>query len=133
MNSFGAKSKRELLGVHSDLVICTTTTLLDPALEYDFTVFDGLRTEVEQTENVRRKVSWTMNSMHLPQVDGFAWAVDLVPIINGNLSWDNADEAFKQIADAMFRAAKHHNIEIEWGFKMWQKDKPHFQLKRVPT
>jgi D-alanyl-D-alanine carboxypeptidase-like protein len=42
-------------------------------------VVDTLRTKAEQEVNLRRGVSRTMNSKHLPDKDGFAHAIDLCP------------------------------------------------------
>jgi len=51
----------------------------------DFAVHDGLRRIEEQREYVARGVSQTMASKHLPQADGYAHAVVLVPWIGGRL------------------------------------------------
>jgi peptidoglycan L-alanyl-D-glutamate endopeptidase CwlK len=80
----------------------------------DFTVFDGARTLEEQREYVRRGVSWTMDSKHLPQEDGYAHAVDLVPIINGRLRWDSI-EAFQIVSKHMRTAAALHRVPLVWG------------------
>lgn len=142
---FGTNSVAELCGVHPELTICSTETLiLVSNAGEDFSVFDGLRTLAEQRRNIRRGVSWTMKSYHLPQVDGMSWAVDLVPYINGRLMWDanhieNAserakiqkriDKTFLLIGQGMLDTAKKHGFEIEWGWQLWGKDKPHFQLR----
>lgn len=84
--TLGSASRRELADVHPSL-----TTLVEEAItltEQDFGVHDGLRTEAEQREYVRRGVSKTMNSKHMKQADGFGHAVDLVPYINGKLRWE---------------------------------------------
>lgn len=129
---FGYKSRRELVGVHSDLVIVVATALT--TCPVDFAVFDGMRTPAEQQENIRKGVSWTMNSRHLT-----GHAVDLVPIVDGRLSWDDPedperqariDRAFDEIKGAMADAAARHNVPIQWGFAMWKKDKPHYQLPK---
>jgi peptidoglycan L-alanyl-D-glutamate endopeptidase CwlK len=107
----GKHSLRELKGVHPDLV-----KLVKLAIKYtdqDFTVHDGLRTIEEQTEYVRRRVSRTMKSLHLPQDDGYGHAVDLVPYINGKLRWEL--DACYGIAEAMRRAADELGIKVVWG------------------
>jgi len=139
MLRFGYKSRRELKGVHADLVIVTTTALIRLPHHHkdaDFTVFDGVRSKAEQRENIRTGVSWTMDSLHLPQRDGFAHAVDLVPYFDGRLWWDSkasqiqarVDRMFAAIATAMAEAADVHDVAIQWGHDLWGKDKPHFQL-----
>jgi peptidoglycan LD-endopeptidase CwlK len=136
LNRLGYKSRRELVGVHPDMIIVTVTAIINLPKGLDATVFDGLRTLPEQRENLRRGVSKTLKSKHLPQADGYGHAVDIVPIINGQLAWDSKDaatqklidEAFADISDQMHAAADLHDIEIESGYKLWGWDKPHFQL-----
>jgi peptidoglycan LD-endopeptidase CwlK len=136
LNRLGYKSRRELVGVHPDMIIVTVTAIINLPKGLDATVFDGLRTLPEQRENLRRGVSKTLKSKHLPQADGYGHAVDIVPIINGQLAWDSKDaatqklidEAFADISDQMHAAADLHDIEIESGYALWGWDKPHFQL-----
>ena len=106
---FSQKSLRELQGVNSLLVKCVTNALLYYTTQ-DFMVFDGLRTEEEQRELVRRGASRTMNSKHL-----VGRAVDLVPIIGGVPKWDWTGCA--KIAFAMDQAATELDIahRITWG------------------
>ena len=118
------------------MIIVTVTAIINLPKGLDATVFDGLRTLPEQRENLRRGVSKTLKSKHLPQADGYGHAVDIVPIINGQLAWDSKDavtqklidKAFADISDQMLAAADLHDIEIESGYKLWGWDKPHFQL-----
>ena len=133
---FGTNSLNELQGVRAELVIASTETLIVLADNgFDMSVFDGLRTEAEQRKNIRRGVSWTMKSLHLPQADGYSWAVDLVPYINGRLMWDNPDpkiqkridKCFFFIGEGMLGSAKKHGFHLDWGWQLWGKDKPHFQ------
>jgi peptidoglycan LD-endopeptidase CwlK len=139
LNRLGYKSRRELIGVHPDMIIVTVTAIINLPKGLDATVFDGLRTLPEQRENLRRGVSKTLKSKHLPQADGYGHAVDIVPIINGQLAWDSKDavtqklidKAFADISDQMLAAADLHDIEIESGYKLWGWDKPHFQLGKV--
>lgn len=139
MNRLGYKSRRELIGVHPDLIIVTVTAIINLPEGLDATVFDGLRTLAEQRDNLRRGVSKTLKSKHLPQADGYGHAVDIVPIIDGKLAWDSKDaavqnridDAFESIMIEMLAAAELHGIEVEWGFRLWGWDKPHFQLGKV--
>jgi len=126
---FGAGSKRELDGVHSHLVILVTETLLLSPV--DFAVFDGIRTLDEQRGNIRRGVSWTLQSRHLT-----GHAVDLVPYIDGRLTWSETS-AFITIGGLMRSAAKRHGIAIKWGALKkyggdWsiKNDMAHFELDR---
>lgn len=74
----------------------------------DFEVIEGLRTKERQRQLVNSGASQTMKSKH---IDGKA--VDLTPLINGNISWDW--KYFYPIAEAMRKAAKELNVKIRWG------------------
>jgi peptidoglycan L-alanyl-D-glutamate endopeptidase CwlK len=108
------RSMDRLEGVHPDMVKCVTS-----AINYskvDFGVICGTRTKSQQAELVKSGASQTMNSKHLPQeVDGFSHAVDLMAYVNdgsgSRASWELNDD----IADAMAKAAKTHNVAIKWG------------------
>lgn len=115
----GAGSLKELTGVHPRLVdVVQRAIKISPV---DFGVHDGLRTEAEQREYVKRGVSQTMNSMHRKQADGLGHAVDLVPYINGKLRWEW--DPIYDIAAAVAQALKDHNeqcdgqkpLVIRWG------------------
>jgi len=119
--TLGNKSRAELAGVHPKLV-----ALVERAIQLsaqDFSVHDGLRTEAEQREYVRRGVSKTMASQHMKQADGFGHAVDLVPFINGQLRWEW--KPIYQIAAAVRAAAVELGVDLIWG-GVW--DRPFEQL-----
>lgn len=102
----GEKSKKELVGVHPDLV-----AVVEKAIEItpqDFSVHDGMRTLEEQKELVRSGASKTLKSRHLS-----GHAVDLVPYINGKLRWEW--DPIYQIAEAVRTAARELEIPIRWG------------------
>ena len=109
--SLGAKSLAELTGVHPRLVAVVKRAI--QLTDQDFSVHDGLRTEAEQREYVRRGVSKTMNSMHMKQRDGFGHAVDLVPYINGQLRWEW--KPIFVIAAAVHAAALEVDVPLVWG------------------
>lgn len=109
--TLGAKSLAELAGVDPRLVKVVKRAIeISPQ---DFSVHDGLRTEAEQTELVRKGASQTMNSMHRKQADGFGHAVDLVPYINGKLRWEW--DAIYPIAAAVKFAAAEMHVNVRWG------------------
>lgn len=112
----GAVSRANLAGVHPDLVRVVEAAIAASA--QDFRVHQGLRTRAEQRAMVARGVSWTMDSRHLRQADGFAHAVDLVPWIDGALSWDWP--ACRRIAWAMAAAADALHVGLRWG-GVWDK------------
>lgn len=109
--TLGNKSRLELNGVHPKLVAVVERAI--EITEQDFSVHDGLRTIEEQREYVRRGVSWTMNSMHRVQPDGFGHAVDLVPWINGKLRWEWKPSYV--IAAAVRQAASKVDVPLIWG------------------
>ncbi len=122
------RSLARLAGVHPDLV-----KVVERAIEItanDFTVTCGVRTEKEQAENVKKGVSKTMKSKHLPQPDGYSHAVDLAPLVDGKPSW-NWGRPYDDVSSAMKRAAAELGVAIQWGGD-WKrfKDGPHYELVR---
>lgn len=102
----GAKSLRELEGVHVELV-----AVVKRAIELtvqDFAVHDGRRTLKEQQEMVAKGVSQTLDSRHLS-----GHAVDLVPYVNGQLRWEW--DPIYRIADAVRMAANELGTPLRWG------------------
>jgi peptidoglycan LD-endopeptidase CwlK len=121
MRRFSERSKRNLQGVHPDLVAVMQKALQEAPL--DFAVIEGLRTHSRQRELVDRGASKTMNSRHLT-----GHAVDIVPLDhNGNISWDWP--LYHKLAPAVKKAAAELGVKIEWGGD-WRsfKDGPHWQL-----
>lgn len=127
---FGARSRRELDGVHADLVAVTELALKKSLI--DFAVTDGLRTPEEQAEYLRTGASTTKRSRHLT-----GHAVDLVACLpNGKISY--AKPLMLQIKEAMFAAAAELKVPLRWGGD-WDGDPstphdlvdmPHFELPR---
>lgn len=107
----GKKSLAELAGVEADLVRVVKRAI--EITEQDFSVHDGVRTEAEQRENVRRGASKTMKSKHLE-----GRAVDLVPYINGQLRWEWPP--IYRIAVAVQQARKELGVDLIWG-GVWDK------------
>jgi peptidoglycan L-alanyl-D-glutamate endopeptidase CwlK len=111
MYNLGHQSEENLVGVHPDLV-----RIVRLAIQFttqDFQVHDGLRLLAEQEANIAKGVSWTKHSRHLAQADGYGHAVDLVPVINGDLTWDW--HGCYKIAYAMQKAARANAIPLIWG------------------
>jgi peptidoglycan L-alanyl-D-glutamate endopeptidase CwlK len=114
--AFGSKSKLNLKGVHPALVRVAERAIA--LSEQDFMVHDGLRTMAEQRANVASGASQTLDSKHLPQGDGLAHAVDLVPWIGGAPKWDWP--AIYVIAEAVHQAAKELGTQMVWG-AVWDR------------
>ena len=105
------RSLDRLEGVHPALV-----TVVKEAIGYtnvDFGVTCGLRTIEEQEKLVAAGKSQTMNSLHLPQEDGYSHAVDLVAYIGSDVAWEL--NLYDDIADAMAHAAAQNNVNVLWG------------------
>ena len=116
--ALGAKSKAKLVGVHPDLVKIVNRAI--QLTTQDFTVHDGVRTLAQQKQLVARGASKTLKSRHLPQADGYGYAVDLVPYINGQLRWEW--EPIYHIACAVDQAATELGFanKLVWG-GVWDK------------
>lgn len=116
----GKRSKDNLKGVHPDLV--KVVELAIQRTKQDFVVIEGLRTKERQAELLKKGATRTLNSRHLT-----GHAVDMVPWVNGNVSWDW--KFYSEIRSAMMQAAGELGVEIEWGGN-WDsfKDGPHWQL-----
>lgn len=118
------RSLDRLTGVHPDLVKVVKSAI--QISEYDFMVVEGLRTKEKQSEYVKKGLSKTMNSRHL-----IGQAVDLAPIENGAIDWNNTKGQFDAVAKAMKQAAKELNVSLTWGGNWKMVDKPHFQIEGV--
>lgn len=110
---FGSASLKRLGTCHPTLIAVAKRAI--QITTQDFTVFEGVRTVERQRELMRRGVTRTMNSKHLPQADGMSHAYDLVPWIDGKPVWDW--EGCYRIAYAVDRAATEQGVasRIRWG------------------
>ncbi len=113
----------KLSGVHPDLVKVVKRAIeLTPI---DFKVLEGVRTLATQKAYLARGVTTTLKSRHLT-----GHAVDLVPIVDGKVTWDW--KFYHKLAPIIKQAAKEVGTPIEWGGD-WKsfKDGPHWQLPRA--
>lgn len=120
--SWSERSKKELVGIHADLLrVCEKTLQISP---HDFIITDGKRTIQEQKEHVRRGASKTMNSRHL-----YGLAVDFAALIGGKVRFEWA--YMQPIAESFKLAARELNIPVVWGGD-WRsfKDGCHIELDR---
>jgi peptidoglycan L-alanyl-D-glutamate endopeptidase CwlK len=116
------KSLKRLEGVDAHLV-----KVIKRAIEItpiDFVVIEGLRTKERQAYLLQKGATKTMNSRHIT-----GHAVDIAPIVNGQVSWDW--EHYRPLAVAVKQAAKDVGVVVEWGGE-WKSfpDGPHWQLPR---
>ena len=110
---WGPRSLTNMYGIHPDL-----RTVMNHALSVstvDMSVIEGLRSEERQRKLVAQGKSQTMKSRHLT-----GHAVDVVPWVNGQITWDW--DFYYPMADAIMKAAKSTNIPIRWGGNWHVKD-----------
>lgn len=100
-------------------------------------IIDTLRTREEQKVNVANGVSWTMNSLHLPQPpSNLALAYDLCPYeiyqMDGpdKLNWDDDHRDWQIIGNIGL------NLGLKWGLikkikgKEFRYDLGHFEFRK---
>jgi peptidoglycan L-alanyl-D-glutamate endopeptidase CwlK len=116
----GSRSLARLEGVHPDLVRIVKKAA--DISDLDFTVLEGLRTVERQKQLFAQKATQTMNSRHIT-----GHAVDLAPMIGGEISWDWP--LYHRLAKIVKGAAAVERLPIQWGgdFRTF-KDGPHWEL-----
>jgi len=116
----GQRSLSRLEGVHPDLVrvVKKAAALSD----LDFTVLEGIRSVERQKQLVSQGASRTMNSRHIT-----GHAVDLAPMIAGEVRWDWP--LYHKLAKIIKSAAADEKVPLQWGGD-WRafKDGPHWEL-----
>ncbi|NBM54750.1 M15 family metallopeptidase [Proteus vulgaris] len=117
------RSQKNLEGVDQDLVQVVNLALTFS--EYDFVVIEGVRSLARQKELMKEGKSKTLNSRHLT-----GHAVDIVPLVNGEIPWQDWS-AFESVSKAMKKAAYQLNARINWGGDWVSfRDGPHYELCR---
>lgn len=119
-------SEAKLVGVHPDLAKVIRRAAKSSAL--DFRVIEGPRTLERQKQLLKIGASKTLNSRHLKAGKlNVSHAVDVVPMVNGKISWDWP--LYHKLAPIIKAAAKAEKVPLEWGGD-WKtfKDGPHWQL-----
>lgn len=140
MNKFSTRSLTNLKGLHPDLIRLMHEAI--KACPIDFTITEGVRTDERQKELYaigRTKPGRIVTSCdgikkksnHQIQADGFGYAVDLYPFVNGKLLVTEKETVsyLIKIAAHIKQTAKNMNIKITWGGD-WKTpyDPPHFEL-----
>lgn len=150
--SFGTASSSQLATLHHDLQI-----ILGDAIEiFDFSIHQGSRTVEEQIRNIRKGVSKTLDSRHIPRnQDGEydpnakGMAADCLPYTKGVNPWPQDDDPrkirqkkahrFYYLQGIFLTIAHRHDIEViqgvDWDmdgnfFDQSFDDLPHIQLAR---
>lgn len=128
MYYLGTRSKRQMVGMNPILAFAVTMAI--KRTEQDFGIFDkgGVRAEKDHADMYAQgrtkpgpKVTWTLNSNHCS-----GNAVDLVAVVNGKPTWE--EKYYKEIEIAMKSVIKDYDLPIRWGFDLWGKDLPHWQM-----
>lgn len=117
------RSELTLNGVHPDLAkVMRHAPQIQP-----FIVIHGLRTLAEEKVYVAKGDSTTLHSRHLPNLAGFACAVDVACLVDGHVNWNTP--AFIALSKIIKSVAKELDIPVEWGGD-WHdlKDFGHYQL-----
>lgn len=132
-----------LKGVKPELVEAAVHTIKKAPFKVQ--VSETIRTKARQDElyaqgrtKPGKVVTWTKNSKHMVQADGFGHAVDLVPIVDGTVPWNDKTK-FAKIAELMAEGSEG-KIRIRWGgdwnengsyldeVKRGSYDGPHFEV-----
>lgn len=131
MYKFGKRSLSCQVGVHPDLVRVVNKAMSLQIM--DFTIYYGVRTPEEQEKLYQQGrttpgpiVTWTKNSYHLAQDDGYGHAMDIAPY---PVDWGNSLR-FARLAGIIQACAVLEGVDIEWGGIWKNRDLPHFQLRR---
>lgn len=122
MFKFSQRSRNNLKGVHPHLVAIMERAIA--ITEIDFVIIEGLRTQQRQNELVKLGASQIMNSRHIT-----GHAVDIVPLLNGEIRWDWP--LYAKLIPFIKQAARDCRYPVECGYD-WKKfrDAPHIQLPR---
>lgn len=137
MAKFSNRSKSALVGVHPILVGIMYAAIENTPV--DFTIIEGVRTVAQQQAHYAKGRTVAGNkvtnadgikikSEHQPKADGFGYAVDLYPFVNGIVQVNDASN-LKVIAKHIKEVATSRGYTIEWGGDWKMKDYPHFSLK----
>lgn len=90
--------------------------------EYQNSLYDQGRT---RPGNI---VTWTRKSNHIIDKDlGYGFAFDVVPYVGGRYLWQERECAI--LAAIIYKSAAELNVQLDWGYALWDKDMPHFQKK----
>lgn len=113
-HAFGKSSRANLRGVLPSLV--SVAELAIKLCPYDGTVLagGGLRELAAQKQYVANGTSWTLNSRHLKQADGYSHAIDLIALTDGKIDWQNMT-AFRAMAEAVQTASAILSVPVRQG------------------
>ncbi len=127
MYSFGERSERNLTGVHPDIIRVLRKAISLGVI--DFSVIEGVRTLARQKQLYAQGrtteghiVTWTLNSRHIKQPDGYGHAVDLAPY---PIDWQNEDK-FWMLRGLIMGVARMEGVDLR--YLKTNSDLPHYEL-----
>lgn len=127
---YSRSSTQKLESCHYDLQLMAREMLAMDII--DIVVICGRRNRKEQNAAYPKfsNVQWP-NSKHNAIPPKLSNAIDLAPIINGKIPWNEDDEGFEYwyILGGMAMAiAKKHSLKIKWGYYFKKLvDLPHYE------
>ena len=135
--SLSRRSRERLNGVHPSLIALIDYALLDSPFDFGIPRDGGARTEQRHRElyaigrtidTHKAKVTWTLNSKHRIQADGYGHAFDIYAYVDGKASWKL--KYIDAIGKHILKCADELGVKVQWGItvKGIHKDKGHFQL-----
>lgn len=143
MYSFGKSSLAKLKGVAPKLVSVMMEAIITSP--FDFTITDGVRSINEQRALyaqgrtkpgpiVTQRDGVRLKSNHQPKDNGYGYAVDIYPYVDGKIDFNDRAGRMNKIADNIKRVAAKQGVKVIWGGD-WTVahdglvDRPHFELR----
>ena len=119
---------KQLIGMNPILSFAVLKAIEITAQDFGILNKGGVRTDAEQAELYAQgrttsgnRVTWTRNSKHQS-----GNAVDIVAFVDGKPNWET--KYYTEIEIAMKRVIRDYALDIDWGFDLWGKDYPHWQI-----
>lgn len=114
----GSKSLANMSPLHPNLIFVVKKAITLTTVDFGVPSTGGGRTAQEQNvlfkQGVTTKDGFKKKSNHQIKADGFGYAVDCVPWIDG--AWEHEDwEPVYFVASAMSKAANILKTKIKWG------------------
>jgi len=130
--ALGRQSQLNLVGVHPAVVkVVLYAIQITP---YDFGILRGVTTPEKQAKLVASGASLTLDSYHLPQPDGYGYAIDFGVYVDGQyINGDTPEEIgyYRKVMQSFVTAAIALGVQIELG-GLWRTyvDAGHVQLNK---
>lgn len=127
---YGNKSLTNLTKrVDPRLVLFFMTLEQQPDLPCDWTIFETERSLDQQKVNLKKGVSKTLNSNHIPNSKGIVNAGDIVAYVDGKNTWE--EKYYHLMIPIMRRVRKELGLEnvLQFGYD-WGWDMPHVEVKK---